>query len=130
MYKIITTLGFLLASQVGIAHEGHNEPKSMPAPKGGVTRANENYFFEYVYKTGGGTLYLYTHDSLPAKVAAIEASATFEIPRKPKVEAKLTAQETSWNIEAKLPKTHRLTLKFKIKEGAHGDTLTYVVEPK
>lgn len=130
MYKSLLILAALLIGQGTYAHEGHDEPKQMPAPKGGITRMNENYFFEYVYKSGGGAVYLYTHDAKAAPVAGIEASAVFEIPRKPKVNAKVVAGEHSWNIEAILPKAHRFTLKFSIKDKSHGDTLTFVVEPK
>lgn len=122
-----------LLSPSTYAHEGHSDPPQMPAPKGGITRMNESYFFEYVYRPGGGTVYLYTHDAKPALVAGLETSAVFEVPRKPKVNAKVVASSHSWNIEATLPKAHRITLKFYVnKDGNknHKDTLTFVVEPK
>lgn len=130
MYKSLLILTALFIAQTGYSHEGHDEPKQMPAPHGGITRMNENYFIEYVYKTGGGAIYLFTHDTKPAPVAGIEASAFFEVPRKPKVDAKITANGNSWNVEATLPKAHRITLKLKLKDKADTDTLTYVVEPK
>lgn len=131
MYKLIVMMGFLImSSNLSIAHEGHDEPKSMPTPRGGITRGNENYFFEYVYKPGGGFVYLYTHDAKPAQVSGVEAKATYEIPRKKNVEAKVIPQGNSWKIEAELPKSHRITLKFQIKDGVHSDTIKFVVEPK
>lgn len=128
--KFLIGLSILFLSP-SFAHEGHDEPKSMPAPKGGITRMNEKYFFEYTYKTGGGTVYLYTHDGKPAPVAGIETKAAFTVPRqKTPIEAVVTSDTNSWKIEAKLPKTHRFTMKFSIKDKDHADTLSFVVEPK
>jgi len=129
--EIIIGISIVAATQQVHAHEGHDEPKVMPAPKGGITRANEKYFFEYVYKSGGGTVYLYTLDAKPAPVAGITANAVFEIPRQKKpVDAVVTPDGNSWKISAELPKAHRLTLKFSIKAKEHDDKFTFVVEPK
>lgn len=131
MFKSIAIAVLMFtALQTVFAHEGHDEPKTMPAPNGGITRGNENYYFEYVYKKEGGILYLLTHDGKPAQVAGIETKAVFEIPRKKSIDAKVTPAGSSWKIEAELPKAHRLTLKFSIKDKEHDDTLKFNVEPK
>jgi hypothetical protein len=130
MVKYIIIFLTIFITQLGFSHEGHDEPKQMPSPKGGITRMNEKYFLEYVFKAGGGTIYLYDHNSIPASVAGIEATATFEIPRKPNITAKIIPADNYWIIESTLPKTHRITLKLKIKDKSHSNTFAFVVEPK
>lgn len=132
---MLNTLLIVLAafsSTPVLAHEGHDEPKVMPAPKGGITRANEKYFFEYVYAKEGGRIYLYTLDEKPAPVAAIvEARAEFDIPRqKAPIVATVTPDGSSWVLAAALPKTHRVTLRFTIKSDGHDDKFKFVAETK
>lgn len=134
-FKIAGVAFGIVLAQGALAHEGHEEPKSLPVLKGGTTKGNENFYFEYVYKTGGGTIYLYTHDAKAAAVAGIEASAEYEVKTGPKktekIPAKLTAAENSWTVDAKLPtNVKKYTLLFKVKDKGHDDTMKFVVEPK
>lgn len=130
----ITLLAISLTfTTLGQAHEGHDEPASVQAPKGGVIKGIEDAYIEVVVKGKDVKIYMYDKNLKPADVSGFKVSAVAELPRGKKAEpVTLKAQGTSFEASFDSKGAHRYTLVLTVADPKHGhdDKLNFTIEPK
>lgn len=129
-----TVIAFsLILTPFAFAHEGHDEPATVQAPKGGVIKGIEDAYIEVVVKGKDVKIYFYDKNLKPQEVSAFKVSATAELPRSKKAEpVTLNAQGNFFEAVFDAKSAHRYTLVLKVVDPKHGhdDKLTYTIEPK
>jgi hypothetical protein len=123
----------LIVTPFALAHEGHDEPVSVQAPKGGVIKGIEDAYIEVVVKGKDVKIYFYDKDLKPQDVSTFKVSAVAELPRGKKAEpVTLKAQGTSFEASFDAKGAHRYSLVLTVVDAKHGhdDKLTFTVEPK
>lgn len=130
--KIVLAVS-IVATSFAMAHEGHDEPVSVQAPKGGVIKGIENAYIEVVVKGKDVKIYFYDKEMKPQDVSAFKVSAAAELPRTKKTEpVTLKAQGNSFEAVFDAKGAHRYSLVLTVVDPKHGhdDKLTFTVEPK
>ncbi|MBX2986276.1 MAG: hypothetical protein KF802_00120 [Bdellovibrionaceae bacterium] len=112
------------------AHEGHDAPGAITAPKGGIVRSLEEVHLELLAEGKTLRLYAYSTDLKPADVTKYPVSATVTLPKKKAVALPLVAKGDHWEAQFDAKGAHRYKLEIRIQQGGHDDKVSYNVEPK
>lgn len=130
--KVFFVVLMMLGGQV-FAHEGHDGPVAVQAPKGGVIKATDDAYFEVLSKGKDLRIYAYDKDLKPADPAKFQVTAQAQPPRGKKAEkVTLTAKDGYYQADYDAKGVHRYTLILTVKDGHedHGHTLNFTVEPR
>lgn len=131
IFASLIAFGFWAFSAV--AHEGHDAPTTLKAPKGGVLKELMEARVEVVSKGKDLKIYFYDKEMKPTQVSGFKVSARAELPRTKKIEnLELKAQETFFESSYDAQGAHRYTLKLTVTDLKLNDTdhLTFTIEPK
>ncbi len=131
--KTIVTFALIGFSHAAIAHEGHDAPGMVNAPKGGIIKSLDNIHVEVINKGKSVQIHYYDKDLKPVDVEKYPTTAEVEIPRTKKKESvNLTKSGQNFEYSYDAKGAHRYTLFLTVTDPSIKETnkLSYTIEPK